>query len=276
MRPTAWAPLRSLRRPLPAGAAGRGPGYARASMRDLGRTAASVHDDSDKWVGSRHVVQVRPHVWRWAASRVGRGSVLEIGPGLRPTAPVATSTFVDASTHALAQLAARGATIEGAGRSLPFDDRAFDAVLAFEVLEHVEDDEELLREIARVSRPASLLLLSTPVHAARWSPLDEACGHVRRDEPNELFAKVRAAGFSIGGYTWTPPAPGPITRIRARVLTSSRRVSTALVQRFVFPLHAAYQGRFERLRWRAADVPVSARADDLMLWARRRDADGTP
>jgi SAM-dependent methyltransferase len=246
-------------------------------MRDLERADAGVHDDTDKWLGSRHVVQVRPHVWRWISPRVGDGSVLEIGPGLRPTAPVATSTFVDASRHALGRLADRGATIAGAATSLPFDDRSFDAVLAFEVLEHVEDDDGLLREIARVTQPTGLLVISTPVHAARWSPLDEACGHVRRDEPPVLLEKVRDSGFSIGGYTWTPPTVEWITRLRARALTSNRRLSTALVQRFVFPLHAAYQGRFERLRWTAADVPVSDRADDLMLWARRRDhADGAP
>lgn len=237
-------------------------------MRDLERTE-DEQAAADKWLGSRHVVQVRPHVWRWIAPRVGAGAVLEIGPGLRPTAPAATSTFVDASRHALDRLAGRGAEVAEAGAVLPFEDRSFDAVLAFEVLEHVEDDEALLRELARVSRPACLLVLSTPVHATRWSPLDDACGHLRRDEPSALFEKVRAAGFAIGGYAWTPPAPGAFTRIRAWALTSNRRMSTAFVQRWVFPLHAAYQRRFGRLRWTAPDVPVSGRADDLMLWARR-------
>ena len=60
----------------------------------------------DHWLGSRHVVQVRPHVWAWLTSRVGTGEVLEIGPGLRPTAPVGSSTFVDPSEHALEALAA--------------------------------------------------------------------------------------------------------------------------------------------------------------------------
>lgn len=245
-------------------------------MRGVERTDTGVPTDADKWVGSRHVVQVRPHVWRWVAPRVGGGPVLEIGPGLRPTAPTPTSTFVDASRHALRELAARGATVADAGPSLPFEDSSFDAILAFEVLEHVQDDEGLLRELARVSRPAGLLVLSTPVHAAMWSPLDDACGHVRRDEPPALFTKVRDAGFAIGGYAWTPPALAALTRVRARALTSNRRLSTAFVQRWVFPLHAAYQRRFERLRWTAADVPVSERADDLMLWARRREPADEP
>jgi SAM-dependent methyltransferase len=242
-------------------------------MRDLERPAdLPTHggDVADKWLGSRHVVQVRPHVWRWVAPRVGDAPVLEIGPGLRPTAPVRSSTFVDASLHALRQLEARGARTAEAGPALPFEDAAFGGTLAFEVLEHVQDDEALLAELARVSRPDAILVLSTPVHAARWSPLDDACGHVRRDEPDALFAKVRAAGFAIGGYAWTPPPSGALTRVRARALQRNRRLATGFVQRWIFPIHARYQAAFERLRWTSPDVPVDGRADDLLLWARRR------
>lgn len=224
---------------------------------------------TDHWSGSRHVVQVRPHVWNWLAPRVGGGSVLEIGPGLRPTAPVATSTFIDASPHALDRLSARGGRTAHVGESLPFPDRSFDAVLAFEVVEHVEDDTGLIEEMARVSRNGAVLLLSTPVHASMWSPLDDACGHVRRDEPEVLFEKIRAAGFEVGGHTWTPAASPLITRIRASALKSNRRLSTAFVQTLIFPFHAAYQRMFAKLTWSSTAVEIPPEADDLMLWATR-------
>jgi SAM-dependent methyltransferase len=214
-------------------------------------------------------VQVRPHVWNWLAPRIGGGAVLEIGPGLRPTAPVATSTFIDASAHALARLAARGGRTATAGGAFPFPHDSFDAVLAFEVLEHVEDDTGLLTEMSRVSRPGGMLILSTPVHAAMWSPLDEACGHVRRDEPTTLFEKVRAAGYEIGGYAWTPAASRLMTSIRARALRTNRQLSTAFVQTLIFPFHAAYQRMFAKLRWSNPAEPTPRDADDVMLWATR-------
>jgi SAM-dependent methyltransferase len=231
---------------------------------------------ADHWLGSRHVVQVRPHVWAWLAPRVGAGEVLEIGPGLRPTAPVGTSTFVDPSEHALEALAARGGTTARASTSLPFDDASFDAVLAFEVIEHVEDDVALLREMGRVGRPGAVLVLSTPIRASMWSPLDDACSHVRRDEPSTLFDKVRAAGFTIGGYVWTPADSRRLARIRARALTSDRQLSTAVVQRLVFPFHAAYQRAFGELRWKAPGAPVPAEAGGVLLWALRDDGSGRP
>ena len=226
-------------------------------------------DHADHWSGSRRVVQVRPHVWNWLAPRVGGGSVLEIGPGLRPTAPVATSTFIDASAHALNRLAARGGRTVPAGGALPFPEGSFDAVLAFEVLEHVEDDTGLLDEIARVSSSGGVLILSTPVHASMWSPLDDACGHVRRDEPEVLFEKVRAAGFEIGGYSWTAAGSSRITKLRAKALTSNRRLSTAFVQTLIFPFHAAYQRAFAKVGWTPPAAPVPFEADDVMLWATR-------
>ena len=48
------------------------------------------------------------------------------------------------------------------GVKLPFDDNEFDVVVLFEVLEHVEDLDQLLSDIARVLKDDGSLILSTP------------------------------------------------------------------------------------------------------------------
>jgi SAM-dependent methyltransferase len=45
---------------------------------------------------------------------------------------------------------------------LPFADAAFDRVVSFETLEHLREQETLLREFRRVLRPDGLLILSSP------------------------------------------------------------------------------------------------------------------
>ncbi len=231
--------------------------------------------EADPWIGSKRVVAVRPQYRAWLAARGTQGPVLEVGPGLRPTAPVATSYFVDRSAHALQALAVRGGRTAPADGPLPFTDGFFGAVLAFEVLEHVEDDEALLGEIARVLRPGGLFVMSTPVHRAKWSVLDDACHHVRRDEPDALFGKLEARGFEIGGYSFTTSEALWLTRLRARVLRANRRAAIACVQTVFFPIHAAYQRFFAHVRWTSPEVPVPPRADDFVLHARLRSDAGS-
>jgi SAM-dependent methyltransferase len=81
-------------------------------------------------------------------------------------------------------------------RYLPFAED-FDAVGAFDVLEHIREDEAALAEMRRVLRPGGGLLLTVPQHSRLWSAADEKAGHVRRYKRRDLERKVRAAGFEI-------------------------------------------------------------------------------
>lgn len=55
----------------------------------------------------------------------------------------------------------------GAGEALPFPDARFDAVTAWDVLEHVQDPQRVLSEIARVLRPGGRALL-TAINRRAW------------------------------------------------------------------------------------------------------------
>lgn len=73
--------------------------------------------------------------------------------------------------------------------------RLFDAVGAFEVLEHVEEDEATLRSWGRWLRPGGLIILSVPAHRKRFSHADRRVGHFRRYDRKPLENLMRRCGF---------------------------------------------------------------------------------
>jgi SAM-dependent methyltransferase len=82
------------------------------------------------------------------------------------------------------------------GRRLPFE-QEFDVVGAFDVLEHVDEDEEVLTQMHQATRPGGGILVSVPQHPRLWSAVDEFSRHRRRYTARELVEKVESAGFRV-------------------------------------------------------------------------------
>lgn len=81
---------------------------------------------------------------------------------------------------------------------LPLQDASMDVVVNFQVIEHLWDQAQFLRECARVLRPAGLLMVSTPnritFSPGRDTPLNPF--HTRELTAAELAALLTDAGFS--------------------------------------------------------------------------------
>lgn len=75
---------------------------------------------------------------------------------------------------------------------LPID--AFDYLFAFEVLEHIEHDAEVLRGWMAHLKPGGRVLISVPAHARKYGRSDLLVGHVRRYERAGLRALLANAG----------------------------------------------------------------------------------
>jgi SAM-dependent methyltransferase len=75
--------------------------------------------------------------------------------------------------------------------------QAFPLVMAFEVLEHIEDDTAAMRQWGSWLAPGGTLLMSVPAHPRLWSAADEWAGHYRRYRKQDLVAVVQAAGLEI-------------------------------------------------------------------------------
>lgn len=92
----------------------------------------------------------------------------------------------------------KGAQI-AAGRleALPFQDETFAVVALLDVLEHVDEQQQVLLELVRVLRPGGTLLLTVPAFRHLWGGHDIVHQHRRRYRAKELRGELRRAGLHI-------------------------------------------------------------------------------
>lgn len=79
-------------------------------------------------------------------------------------------------------------------RRLPYRDE-FDVVGAFDVIEHVEEDERVLGEMYAACRPGGGIVVTVPQHEWLWSYRDQFARHQRRYRRRDLLGKLAGAGF---------------------------------------------------------------------------------
>jgi SAM-dependent methyltransferase len=80
---------------------------------------------------------------------------------------------------------------------LPLRPSSVDLVVAFDVLEHIDDDHVAVGEIRRVLRPGGTALIAVPCDMRLWSAHDVAVGHVRRYDRVTLRAVVTKTGLVV-------------------------------------------------------------------------------
>lgn len=85
-------------------------------------------------------------------------------------------------------------------------DRQFDALVAFEVLEHLDQDQRAARAWVDWIRPGGSMLVSVPSNPDRFGPWDEAVGHLRRYTRSSLRSVLESAGL-IDVRMWATGMP---------------------------------------------------------------------
>ncbi len=147
------------------------------------------------------------------------GRVLDVGCGTGMTLQELPSGYrglgLDPAPEALVLCRGRGLTrlARGSATELPLADASVDAVLALDIVEHIEDDRRALVEMARVLRPGGVGVITVPAFPFLWSAHDEALHHKRRYTRATLERVLAEAGLSVrvGGFgqaTIFPAAAG--------------------------------------------------------------------
>lgn len=144
------------------------------------------------WALKRHFPDMR----RYLEIGCGTGYVLA---GVAQAFPAAKLVGSEIFSVGLPYAAARVETAELLqmdARQIPYVEE-FDVIGAFDVLEHIEEDEIVLAAMLRALRPGGGIAITVPQHPWLWSPSDEYASHVRRYKVGELRAKVLRAGFKV-------------------------------------------------------------------------------
>ena len=194
---------------------------------------------------------------------------LEVAPGLRPRLPLQGTCFIDLSHAALRQLRQRGAhATHGMIGALPCADASFDLICAFDILEHVADDDGALAELARVAAPGASVLLSVPLHPQAWTAFDDFVGHCRRYEPAQIVAALGRHGFAIehSAVYGMQPKSSRLLDLGQWFLVHQRERAMWWYNRVFMPLGLRFQ---PALQWRDG-LGDTHGVDELLLRCRYR------
>ena len=131
----------------------------------------------------------------------GAGLTLDLGSADGPSASwlrdaVARTVSLDIDPRGLGSDGVCGSAL-----ALPFADETFEAVSAFDVIEHCDPESQALAEVRRVLKPGGRFVMSVPAYTWAWSDFDVANGHHRRYTRARARIAVEAAGFSVQRVT---------------------------------------------------------------------------
>jgi SAM-dependent methyltransferase len=73
----------------------------------------------------------------------------------------------------------------------------FDSVLCLNVLEHIEDDAQAMRNLLKATTPGGTLVALVPAYGWLFNRMDSAVGHYRRYGRREFVDRLTDAGWSV-------------------------------------------------------------------------------
>ena len=187
------------------------------------RSSTLRSEEGHFWFRSRN----RLIVWALEKYFPGAESLLEVGCGtgvvlmaIDRELPALRLVGADLSAEALgiARQRVTAEFVQFDATEIPF--RAeFDVACALDVLEHVDDDQTALKELAAAVRPGGGVLVTVPQYQWLWSAADDYGRHRRRYTKDEIEGRIRSAGLTIArstGWVFTLLPVMTLSRLRDR------------------------------------------------------------
>jgi SAM-dependent methyltransferase len=112
-------------------------------------------------------------------------------------------------------------TLRSDATSLPLADNSLDLVVAFDLLEHLHDDDAAVAEVHRVLRPSGTYLVAVPADPRLWSDHDEAVDHVRRYTRTGLVDLLERGRFRVESVQSWNVLLRPVVAMRRKTSTGS-------------------------------------------------------
>lgn len=88
------------------------------------------------------------------------------------------------------------------GGKTDFSDGEFDLIIASDVLEHIEHDDQALADWYRILKPSGKIILFVPAFGFLWSGHDVANRHFRRYTKSMLLGRLKEARFRINRFSY--------------------------------------------------------------------------
>jgi len=107
-------------------------------------------------------------------------------------------------------------------RNIPYQDK-FNIIGMFDVIEHLEEERQVMEEINKALKKSGYVLISVPQYSWLWSNHDELSGHKRRYTRKQLNDLLAISGFEVIKITSYLAAAFPLMLI-ARLFRGRKKV----------------------------------------------------
>ena len=192
--------------------------------------------------------------------------ILEVGCGtgnvllaLKRACPNGTVVGMDLFQESLQYTRRRTSCplIQGDVDGLPFNAQ-FNLIGIFDVIEHLSDDMQVLRNLNGMLTSEGTLFLTVPAHPSLWSYFDMVAHHHRRYKTAELESKLLSSGYRVEYLTQYMMSIYPLVWLGRRLALLRRNVKSTNVD----SMHALAS---QELRI----IPV---LNDLLGWLLERES----